>query len=155
MWSPTSPITGAAQTGLTSPTYSFVADTAPDGVTGKQIAITSLGGTQSGVTTHSGGAPFTVTFAKPKQYKSLGKANPQTGVIGSVPRNTYKLNTRKAVIPLAGQPPVVMMITTVIEVPAGADTYDAPNVHACVSAHLGALADNAVGLGDTVVSNII
>jgi len=154
MWSPTSPITGAAQTGLTSPTYSFVADTAPDS-NGKQVAITALGGTQTGVTTHSGGAPFTVTFAKPKQYKSLGKANLQTGVVGSVPRNTYKLITRKSVIPMAGQPPTVMMVTTTIEVPAGADTYDAPNVHAGVSAHLGALAENSVGLGDTVVSNII
>jgi len=154
MWNPTSPITGAAQSGLTSPTYSFVADVAPDS-NGKQVAITSLGGTQAGVTSHSGGAPFTVTFSRPKQYKALGRPNPQTGIIGAVPRNVYKLITRKAVVPLSGQPPTTMMVTTTIEVPAGADTYDAPNVRAALSAHLGALDENSVEVGNTVVSGIL
>jgi len=154
MWSLTSPISGAAQTGLTSPTYSFVPDVAPDN-NGKQVAVTALGGTQAGVTTHSGSAPFTVTFSRPKVFKNLGKANPQTGLIGSVPRNQYKLITRKAVLPLAGQPVVTMMVTTVIELPAGADTADAPNVRAALSAHIGALDQQAADLGETVVTGIM
>jgi hypothetical protein len=44
----TSPITGGAQTGLTSPTYTVVTDTAPPGNPGKQVAVTALGGTQAG-----------------------------------------------------------------------------------------------------------
>ena len=70
----TSPITGAAQTGFTTPTYTHVADTAPD-VNGRQVAITALGGTQAGVTVHSVASPFSITFFRPKAYK-VGKDEP-------------------------------------------------------------------------------
>ena len=75
MWNPTSPVTGAAQTGLTTPTYTFVADVAPD-ANGKQVAVTALGGTQVGVTPHSVASPFTGTFVRPKSFKALGQPNP-------------------------------------------------------------------------------
>jgi hypothetical protein len=150
----TSPITGAAQTGFTAPTYTHVNDQAPDS-NGRQVAVTALGGTQTGATSHSVSSPFTLTFVKPKVSKVLGKANPVTGLIGSVPRNTYKLITRKGVLPLAGQPFSTMMVTTIIEVPAGADTADAANVRAALSAHLGALAQQSAGTGDTAVSGIM
>lgn len=153
-WSLTSPITGAAQTGFTSPTYTHVADTAPD-INGKQVAVTALGGTQTGATIHSVAAPFTVTFVRPKVFRALGKANPTTGLIASVPRNQYKIITRKGVLPLAGQPYQTMLITTVIEVPAGSDTADAANVRAALSAHLGAVAQQSAGIGDTVVSGVM
>ena len=45
----TSPITGQPQTGLTSPTYTVVADTAPAGNPGKQVAVTALGGDRKSV----------------------------------------------------------------------------------------------------------
>lgn len=154
MWSPTSPITGAAQTGLTSPTYTFTADTAPD-VNGKQVAVTALGGTQTGVTTHSGSSPFTHTFVRPKTFKSLGKPNPVTGLLGSVPRNVYKIITRKGVVPLSGQPSTTMLITTIIEVVSGSDTYDAPNVRAGLSSHIGAINQQSAGVGDTACSGIM
>jgi hypothetical protein len=150
----TSPITGAAQTGLTSPTYTHIADTAPD-VTGKQVAVTALGGTQTGVTTHSIASPFTITVFRPKAFRSLGKANPITGVVKDVPRNTFKVITRKGVTPLAGQPYTNLQITTVVEIPAGADTADAANVRAALSAHLGALSQQSSGLGDTCVSGVL
>lgn len=153
-WSLTSPITGAAQTGFTSPTYTHVADTAPD-INGKQVAVTALGGTQTGATVHSVAAPFTVTFVRPKVFRALGKANPTTGLIASVPRNQYKIITRKGVLPLAGQPYQTMLITTIIEVPAGSDTADAANVRAALSAHLGAVAQQSAGVGDTVVSGVM
>jgi hypothetical protein len=150
----TSPVTGAAQTGFTSPTYTHVTDVAPDS-NGKQVAVTALGGTQAGVTAHSVASPFTTTFTRPKVFKALGKPNPVTGLVASVPRNTYTLNTRKGVLPLAGQPYATMMIRTIIEVPAGADTADAPNVRAALSMHIGSLSQASAGIGDTGVSGII
>lgn len=154
MWSPTSPVTGATQTGFTSPTYTFVTDTAPDN-NGKQIAVTALGGTQVGVLAHSVAAPFTSTFVKPKVFKALGKPNPTTGLVSSVPRNSYKHITRHGVIPLLGQPFATMMITTIIEVPAGADTADSANVRAALSLHYGLGTQQSAGVGDTVVSGIM
>jgi hypothetical protein len=153
-WSLTSPITGAAQTGLTSPTYTHVADTAPD-ITGKQVAVTALGGTQTGVTTHTIASPFTITVFRPKAFRSLGKPNPITGVIKDVPRNTFKVITRKGVTPLSGQPFQNLQITTIIEVPAGSDTADAANVRAALSAHLGALSQQSAGLGDTCIAGVL
>jgi len=150
----TSPITGAAQTGLTSPTYTHIADMAPDS-NGRQVAVTALGGTQTGVTFHSGSAPFTLTVVRPKVLKTLGKANPVTGLITSVPMNVYKFITRKSVTPLAGQPTVVMNITTTMSVPAGADLADAANIRAAFSAHFGAIAQQSAGFGDTAVQGIL
>lgn len=150
----TSPITGAAQTGLTSPTYTLTADTPPN-PNGKQNAVTALGGTQTGVTVHSVAAPFTVACFRPAIFKQLGKASPTTGIISNVPRNVYKVNTRKGVLPLAGQPYQTMLVTTTIEVPAGADLADAANVRAALSAHIGALSQQSAGIGDTAVSGII
>lgn len=150
----TSPITGGAQTGFTSPTYTHVTDSAPD-ISGKQVAVTALGGTQAGVTVHSMASPFTLTFFRPKVFRYLGKPNPTTGLIKEVPRNTFKLITRKGVLPLAGQPYATMQITTVIDVPAGSDTADAPNIRAALSAHLGALWQQTSGVGDTATSGIV
>ena len=150
----TSPITGQAQTGLTSPTYTHVSDSAPD-ITGKQVAVTALGGTQTGVTTHSMSSPFTLTFFRPKVFRFLGKPNPTTGLIKDVPRNSFKLITRKGVLPLAGQPFQNMQITTVIDLPAGADTADAANVRAALSAHFGAIVQQSAGIGDTTVSGVV
>lgn len=149
-----SPVTGGAQTGLTSPTQSYTADLAPDN-NGKQYAVTTLGGTQTGATLHSVASPFTVTMVRPRVFRSLGKPNPTTGLIRDVPRNTYKILTRKGVLPLAGQPYTTMLITTVIDVPAGADTADPVNIRAGLSAHFGALNQQSAGIGDTVVSGIL
>lgn len=153
-WSLTSPITGLAQTGFTSPTYTVTTDVAPD-VNGRQVAVTALGGTQSGVVAHSVAAPFTITFFRPKAYKVLGKTNPVTGLLPSVPTNSYKVITRKGVLPLAGQPYSQMQITTIVEVPAGADTADQANIRAALSAHFGALSQQSAGVGDTAISGVM
>jgi len=151
-WAPSTPVTGAAQTGLTSPTYTLTSDVAPD-VNGKQHAITALGGTQTGVVAHSVAAPFTVTFWRPKTFKSLGLLN-ANGQLSSVAMNVYKVITRKGVLPLAGQAYKNMQITTIIEVPAGSDTADSANVRAALSLHLGALNQQSAGLGDTTISGV-
>lgn len=151
----TSPITGQAQTGLTSPTYTTTADTAPAGNPGKQVAVTALGGTQTGVTTHSVASPFTLNFTRPSNLRVLGNPNPTTGVIAQVPTNTYKLITRKGVLPLAGQPYKVMVVSTTIDVPAGSDTADAPNIRAALSAHFGSLVQQSAGFGDLCVNGVL
>lgn len=149
----TSPVTGAAQTGLTSPTYTHSVDVAPD-VNGKQYAVTALGGTQAGVIAHSVSAPFTVSFWKPKVNKILGTPNPVTGIVGSVGRNVYKVIVRKGVLPLAGQPYQTMLGSLSIEVPAGSDTADAPNIRAALSMLFGSLTQQSAGIGDTLVSGV-
>lgn len=147
-------VTGSAQTGLTTPTYTVTADVAPD-VNGKQYAITALGGTQTGVVAHSVASPFTITFWRPKILKILGYLNVNTGQLGAVSMNVYKVVTRKGVIPLAGQAPRNMVITTTFEVPAGADSADPLSVRAAESLHIGALTQQSAGLGDTTNSGII
>lgn len=150
----TTPVTGAAQTGFTAPTYTITLDTAPD-VNAKQYAVTALGGTQAGVTTHTVSSPFTTNMYRPKVFQALGKPNPVTGLIARVGRNIYKLITRKGVLPLAGQPYQNLVITTTIEVPAGSDTADAANIRAALSLHAGAIAQAAAGIGDTTVLGVL
>ncbi len=154
-YSLSSPVTGSAQSGLSSPTYTVVPDVAPAGNPGKQNVVTALGGTQTGVTTHSVASPFTINFTRPAVLRVLGSPNPVTGVVTLVPYNTYKLITRKGVTPLAGQPVKVMNMTTTIDVPAGADTADAPNVKACQSLHIGALNQQSSGIGDTTINGVL
>lgn len=149
-----SPVTGAAQTGLTTPGYGVVADT-PPGPNGKQWAVTSLTGTQTGVRTHSASDPFTVTFERPSTVRAAPIPNPVTGVIGNVPRNTYKARVRKGVIPVVGQNPQVMLQTGVFDIPAGADLADPANVRAGTSLFIGALSQQSSGWGDTLLSAVI
>lgn len=153
-WNLTSPITGAAQTGFTSPTYTLTADTASD-VNGKRSAVTALGGTQTGVVAHSVAAPFTIEYWRPKILKILGRTNPVTGLLPSVPLNTYKVVTKKGVLPLAGQPYALARITTVIEIPAGSDAADPANLRALHAAHIGALNQQSAGMGDTVITGVM
>ncbi len=150
----TSPVTGTAQTGLTSPTYTLVDDLAPDS-NGRQKAVSALGGTQSGVLTHTGSSPFTVTAIRPKTIKSPGLVDPITGQLKGVDRNVYHIVTRKGVLPLAGQNPVVMVVRTQIEVPTGAENADPNSVRAALSLHIGALSQQSAGIGDTSVSAIL
>jgi hypothetical protein len=150
----TSPVTGSTQTGLTSPTYTVVTDTAP-GTNGKQWAVTALGGTQTNVRAHSASDPFTVTFERPVNVRQAPIPNPVTGVIGNVPRNTYKCRVRKGVIPVVGQNPQVSLHTSVHDVPAGADLADSANVRAGLSLFIGALSQQSAGWGDTLNTAVI
>lgn len=150
----TSPVTGAAQTGLTAPTYTVVADIAPDN-NGKQWAVTALGGTQTGVTVHSVSSPFTLLFARPKTFRSLGKPNPTTGLVKDVPMNIYRAVARKGVTPLAGQPFALCLGRMEFQIPAGSDSADAPNVRAMQSLLIGAVNQQSAGFGDTTVSGIM
>jgi hypothetical protein len=150
----TSPVTGGAQTGLTSPTYTLTADTAPE-ANGRQWAVTALGGTQTGVVSHSVASPFTITMWKPKNPRVLGNPNVNTGVVANVPNNTYKLIVRKGVIPLAGQPSRTAVFTLQMDVPAGADSADSEDIRAALSLLVGSANQVSSGIGDTLVSGIL
>lgn len=148
----TSPVTGSAQTGLTSPTYTHVADFAE--ANGKAYAVTALGGTQTGVEVSSPSNPFTLLVTRPKQLKTLPSllAN---GQLPSVPKNTYTVSIRKGVDVLAGQPKQVMLLKLEASVPAGADTADPESVRAAWSLFIGALSQVSAGIGDTAVQGTL
>lgn len=153
-FAPSTPVTGAAVTGLTTPTYTLTTDVAPN-INGKQYAISALGGTQTSVDVNSVSKPFSISFFRPAVLKTLPQANPVTGVIKNVPMNTYKLITRKGASPAANQSPIVARITTTLEVPAGSDTYEPEELRAMISAHFGVGWAQASGIADTVVSGVI
>lgn len=148
------PVTGGAQTGLTSPTYTLTTDTATD-VNGKQWAVTALGGTQTGVTSHAASSPFTFAYYKPKLYRLLGKPNPTTGLIANVPKNVHRFHASKGVSVAVGQPIQLMDIKTEARIPSGAESYDPANVRACVSLYVGGVTQISSGWGDTLITNII
>jgi hypothetical protein len=153
-FAPTSPVTGAAQTGLTSPTYTIVQDNAPD-TNAKQYYVSALGGTQTGVLAHSVAAPFTLAMFRPRTFKYLAPVSPTTGVLRSVPVNTYKVITRKGVVPLAGQSFKNAVITTNLDIPAGADVADPLSLKAAIAAHIGLLSQISAGIGDTAINGVL
>lgn len=149
-----SPVTGAAQTGLTSPTYTVVSDTAPT-PEGKQWVVTALGGTQTGVTSSSVSSPFTITFFRPKAFSVARLVDAVTGILRNNPVNTWKVVVRKGTTPLAGQAAQTLVMTTSIGVPAGSDLNDPANVRASLSLAIGALSQVSAGLGDALVTGIM
>lgn len=153
-FNPASPVTGGPQTGFTSPTYTLTADTAP-AANGKQYAVTALGGTQAGVTTHAVSSPFTLTMFRPSTPRTLGPPNPVTGRISSIPNNVYSVIVRKGVIPLAGQAIQNAVIEVRMAIPAGSDLADPANVRAALSLAFGAVWAQSSGIGDTTISGIL
>lgn len=149
-----SPVSGGAQTGFTTPTYTVVLDTAPSS-NGKQWAVTGVSGTGNTPRLHSASDPFTVTFERPASVRQAPIANPVTGVVGNVPRNTYKYRVRKGVIPVVGQNPQVMLMTGAFDVPAGADLANPVDVRGGLSMFVGALNQQSAGFGDTLLSAVI
>jgi hypothetical protein len=152
----TSPITGGAQTGFTTPAYLVTLDASPNQQSGKQYAVTGITGTQAGVDTASNPSnPFTINLAKPAVLRTVGPLDPVTGALRSVPRNTYKIIVRKGCLPLAGQPKSVLNATLTIDVPAGADSADAANIRASLSLLIGSLNSISASIGDTLVTGVI
>lgn len=149
-----SPVTGSAQTGLTSPTYTLSEDSKPANEA-KQWTVTTLGGTQTGVLPHSISSVFTIAYWRPKVYKSLQFVMTAVGQqVKSIPRNVHKAITRKGVLCASGVSSL-MVITTEVSIPAGAETYDPLSCKAGLSAHMGALTQQSAGWGETHVSGTL
>jgi len=135
----TSPLTGVAQTGLTSPTFTLADDTAPSG-NGKQKYVSVVGGTQVGVNENSISRPFTVTVFKPANVKTPSQGILEAaGLITNVPKNTNKLKTRKSVAVNAVGGYGLMDITTSFDIPVNAPESDLVSIKSAISAHIGAL----------------
>lgn len=151
MFSPSSPVTGTAVTGLTSPTYTLTAGTAMSN-RAKQYTVSALGGTQTGVSTHSIAKPFTHTFTAPERVRSLPSPNPITGVVRSIPNNTYRLVSRIGVVPYSGATPIPARFIQTLEVPAGSETNDVAQLKALLSSGSGIFVQQINGILDTMVS---
>jgi hypothetical protein len=150
----TSPVTGTAQTGLTSPTYTVVADTPPNAYS-KQWAVTALGGTQTNVDVHGASKPFTITFARPNQIRSAPVPNPVTGVMANSPRNVYSVIVRKGASPGPSQNPQVNVLRCDLSVAAGADLQEPEDIRAALSLLIGSLSQQSAGLGDTLINALL
>jgi hypothetical protein len=153
-WSPTSPVTGGAMSQFTTPTYTLSVDTAP-AVNGKQHAVTTLGGTQTGVRVHTVSDPFTVAMFRPLNPSVLPSPNATTGKYPSIPKNVYGQVTRKGVNYAANNAPAILIGRWSSEVPAGADAYDSANVRAYVSLFTGINWQQSQGLGDLLCNGIL
>lgn len=147
----TSPVTGAAVTGLTSPTYSVAVDQPPN-PNSKQWYVSAIGGTQTGVDAGSTATkPWTFTFTRPSVLKALNAVD-TNGVIRQVAFNTYEFLMRKGFIPLAGQAVRVSNWRAQFPVVVGSDTADAPNIRGGVSSFVGVLNQQASGLADSMIT---
>lgn len=145
-----SPVTGAAITGLTSPTFSLV----PDSVIGvtKSWYVSALGGTQAGVTAHTIAAPFTLSWKAPAALYTPGTPDASGIMRSPVRRNKYELITRKGGVPLVGQAARLNVIRSAFEVEAGVETADPAQLYAMLSLHIGALTQIANGIRDTLLT---
>lgn len=152
-FNPSSPVSGAAISGLTTPTFTLTQDTAP-GSNGKQFAVTALGGTQTGVDTHSVSKPFTHTFFRPQQLKVLPAPSNASGVVKNIPVNTYKLVSRKGAVPAANNSPRIPVMTTTFDIPAGCEAYEPEEIKAMLSAHVGLLVQQLDGIFSTITTGI-
>jgi hypothetical protein len=128
-----SPVTGTSLSGLTTPTYTIVPDTAP-GLNGKQWAVSALGGTQTGVAPNSVGAPFTATYSRPTSFRTAsdGVLSAQ-GIIADCPTNRFKRIVRKAVNVNDEGGSAIMWIETTYHVPVNSTIADPTGVKACMS----------------------
>lgn len=147
----TSPVTGAAQTGFTSPTYTVSEQSSGPSAHSRQWIVTACGGTQSGVDAHSISNPFTVTLQSPATLKGVGQPNGVTGVLGQQPRNKYILRVRKGGVPLAGQAEQIVLAEVQYFVPAGVDSAE-PNSIRAVNSILGGILSTD---GDTISDSMV
>lgn len=150
----TSPVTGSAQTGLTSPTYTLTADTPPNN-NSKAWAVTALGGTQTGVDVHAASKPFQIVVSRPSNIRIAPLPNPVTGSIPTTPRNVYSIFVRKGASPVTGQPPQVAMLRVDLSVGAGQELVEPEDIRAALSLLIGTLTQQSQGIGDTLVNAVL
>lgn len=151
----TSPVTGSAQTGFTSPSFTVVADSPPNAYS-KQYAVTVAGGTGlSTVDVHAASSPFTITFSRPANVRPAPIPNPTTGVMGNSPRNVYSVIVRKGMKPGTNQTPQTAQLRCDLSVVAGADVQEPDDVRAALSFLIGSLSQQSAGIGDMLINNIL
>lgn len=143
---PNTPIGGAVILPLVTPTFTVAETAAPD-VNGRSWIVTTLGGTQTGVNTHSISNPFQISVWVPKVPAQAVALDSQGKRTRNSPRNEYRIVVRKGTSTVTNQPTENMVVDVAIRVPAGAETNDYPNVVAGLSAAIGFIFDEAAGIG--------
>lgn len=147
-----SPVTGAAITGLTSPTYTLADDVALTD-NALQYAVTALGGTQSTVLTSNIDTPFTVTVVRPSKWKSY-----VMNLVGRAPvMNRINLIIRKGLASNAADGSSltgVGNVTISVNVPAGAVSVDPNSVRAMLSLASGVFEAKIGGIFDTLNTGV-
>jgi len=151
-------ITGAAISGLTSPTYTLVADTAFD-TRSKQAYVSTLGGTQTGVVAHSALIPFTATIRRPSIIKTtiMAMYNGLSLQWSKVPFNTYDIIFRKGCnMNASGMAQYFVNVNKFSsKIFAGTETVDAANLKALNSLTAGYIWAQAQGIQDTQTTGVI
>lgn len=149
----TSPVTGAAQTGTTSPTFTLALDgSTPNGYI---YSVTAKGGTQTGVDVASATRPFKIRLERPSFFRKL----PIVGISGAITgsgKNVWRIRTLKGASTVSGNVASdIVDIDMLIKVPSGADYVDPANVRAALSLHIGCLDQISAALGDSIISGTI
>ncbi len=145
MFAPSSPVTGAAITGFTSPTYTLTSDT-PVNSNSKAWAVTALGGTQANVDVHAASKPFRLYASRPANIRVAPLPNPISGAIPTAPRNVYVVGVDKGAVPVSGQASQIARTRAEFSIPAGTDTNEPEEINAMVSLFAGAVWAQADGI---------
>lgn len=156
-FAPTSPITGAAVTGLTTPTMTFVEDQAPNG-NARKFVVTSLGGTQTGCEAHSNASPYFLLVTRPANVKTLPRINPGTGQYVSIPKNVVRVQLVKgATIGSTVPQEDTILFDGYFKTPAGIDlaANDTEELKTALSFWGGFFFSNASGLYDLITTNML
>lgn len=145
----TSPVTGAAQTGLTSPTYTIVQDgSTPNGYI---YSVTALGGTQGGVGVASASKPFKIILERPSFFRKMPTVG-LTGLVNGSGKNVWRIRVLKGANPLSTGNAEICEFDGLFKIPAGADVNDTQNVRAGLSLWIGALWQISSSLGDSLIT---
>lgn len=149
----TSPVTGSAQTGFTSPGYTVVADASVP-TWAKAWVVSALSGTQGGVRTHTPSDVFHVQMYKPSVFRKMLAA--VAGVLTNQPKNVTGVTVRKGVLTAVGNVVYDEAVLRIqMAIPSGAETADAPNCRAMMSLGFGIIAQQSANIGDTVVTQVL
>jgi len=154
VFNPSSPVTGAAVTGLTSPTYTLTSDT-PVNSNSKAWAVTALGGTQTNVSVHAASKPFRLWASRPATIRVAPLPSPVSGVIPTSPRNVYTIGVDKGAVPVTGQANQLVRARAEFSIPAGVDLVEPEEIQAMVSLLCGALWAQADGIAQTCVNAVL
>lgn len=151
-------VTGAACTGLTSPTYTMTQQSA--GATEKVYFVSAVGGTQNGVAVHSNELPFKFYSRVPARFKIPGARSQSTGMYvgpGAGRKNEIVLGMVKGVNlldGLSGYQYDTINGQLNIRLPAAVGN-DPEQIAAFLSAFAGILWANASGIYDMTRNGVL
>lgn len=151
LFTPDLTVTGATQTNLTSPTYTLVVESV--GELSKAWAVTALGGTQTGVRTHTAGDPFSMLIRR-ERYKARPSINAATGQYPNVPLNRTEFVVTKGLKIDSSGTIRPGRIRVIAELPAGSESNDSINIEAMASAALGQLNEESAEYAQTLIAGL-